>query len=295
MATQSNHNDSREQSRERGTRRLGILHTSAGALLTLCMLFFMVGCDSGTSQNSDPEASYTATPNEDDPTTYTFDASESRDPDGEIVGYEWDYGDGNEDSTGAETVTHNFDVEDSTRFAVALTVIDNEGNMDTEMEAMTVAPPPEPSKIAKGNWELIEFSSQEDSNDKLAKYIIDGDIDTFWHSQFDPERVDHPQYLTVDMKSEYDVTAFEFVHREAGGRDGGTRVKDIELQMSNDGENWETLGEYTLENTRDPQTVKLENSENFRYFKIITKSSHLTFDEGETLATLAEVSALEQP
>ena len=291
MATQPSLNDPREQSRD----LLGVLHTSAGALLFLTTIFFMVGCDSGTSQNNAPNARYTATPNEDDPTTLTFDASESNDPDGEIAAYEWDFDNGNEDSTQAETITHNFDVEDSTRFAVALTVIDNEGNMDTEMEAMTVAPPPEPSMIAKGNWEVIDFSSEEPSNDKFASNIIDGDIDTFWHSQFDPERVDHPQYLTVDMKSEYDVASFEFVHREAGGRDGGTRVKDIELQMSNNGDSWETLGEYTLANTRDPQMIELDSAERFRYFKIVTKSSHQSFDEGETLATLAEVSAFEQP
>jgi len=155
--------------------------------------------------------------------------------------------------------------------------------------------PVDPSKIEKGDWELIEFSSQEDSNDKLAKYIIDGDTDTYWHSQFDPERVNHPQFFEVDMKEQHNVTAFEFVHREAGNRGGNTRVQDIELQMSNDGESWEILGEYTLEDTRDPQMVELDNPESFQYFKIITNSSHGNYGDEETLATLAEVSAFEQP
>lgn len=58
--------------------------------------------------------------------TVTFNASESHDPDGEVVGYEWDFdGDREADATG-EVVTHSF--PEAGDYPVRLTVTDDDGN-----------------------------------------------------------------------------------------------------------------------------------------------------------------------
>jgi len=58
--------------------------------------------------------------------TVTFDASESYDPDGEIIRYEWDFdGDGSIDAEGM-IVKHTFTEPGS--YPVTLTVVDNDGN-----------------------------------------------------------------------------------------------------------------------------------------------------------------------
>ena len=55
--------------------------------------------------------------------TITFDASNSTDPDGTIISYEWDFGDG---TTGSgKVITHSY--EESKIYRVTLTVIDNKG------------------------------------------------------------------------------------------------------------------------------------------------------------------------
>lgn len=65
----------------------------------------------------------------------TFDASGSLDPNGTIVSYAWDFGDG---ATGSgATVTHTF-TQDGT-FQVRLTVTDNDGLTDTAVFTLTVA------------------------------------------------------------------------------------------------------------------------------------------------------------
>jgi len=66
----------------------------------------------------------------------TFDASASYDPDGEIVSYDWDFGDG---STGVgEIVVHNYYAPGD--YLVVLTVTDNEGASDTAIQVVTVGP-----------------------------------------------------------------------------------------------------------------------------------------------------------
>jgi outer membrane protein assembly factor BamB len=63
----------------------------------------------------------------------TFDASDSSDPDGEIVTYEWSI-DGTTDT--GPTVTHEFDA--AREYQIKLTVIDGEGASDTVTERITV-------------------------------------------------------------------------------------------------------------------------------------------------------------
>jgi len=64
----------------------------------------------------------------------TFDASSSFDPDGEIVSWEWDFGDG---SVGeGEVVDHSFSTPGD--FTVVLTVTDNSGAQAVASQTVTV-------------------------------------------------------------------------------------------------------------------------------------------------------------
>ena len=64
-----------------------------------------------------------------------FDASESYDPDGEIVAYQWDFGDG----AGAEgvNVEHIFP-QQQTEYLVTLTVIDEDGVANSSVRTVVV-------------------------------------------------------------------------------------------------------------------------------------------------------------
>jgi large repetitive protein len=62
-------------------------------------------------------------------TTYTFDARASRDWDGSIVEYSWDFGDGNAVATTSPIVQHSY--MDAGEFYVFLTVTDNQGGHST--------------------------------------------------------------------------------------------------------------------------------------------------------------------
>jgi PKD repeat protein len=92
-----------------------------------------------TVANLPPIGSFTATPNG---LTVTFNASGSRDPDGTILGYQWNFGDGTAVlNTTSATVTYVF--ANSGTFMVNLIVLDSRGTVSSVVsQNVTVAPIP---------------------------------------------------------------------------------------------------------------------------------------------------------
>ncbi|MFQ5999158.1 MAG: PKD domain-containing protein [Candidatus Bathyarchaeia archaeon] len=84
-----------------------------------------------------PTASFTYSPDIPDLNeTVTFDASASQDPDGSIINYTWDFGDGNVTTVNVATITHAFSVSGS--YDVNLTVTDNDGLNGSVAHTVTV-------------------------------------------------------------------------------------------------------------------------------------------------------------
>lgn len=88
-----------------------------------------------TETNDPPVSEFTFSPS--DPNvgdTVQFDGTFSDDPDGSIVAYDWDFGDGTF-GTGS-TVSHSYSVEGD--YIVSLTVTDDDGATDTSTATVTV-------------------------------------------------------------------------------------------------------------------------------------------------------------
>ena len=73
--------------------------------------------------------------------TCSLSGSTSTDPDGTIVSYAWDFGDG-ATATGASPGAHTYDVADT--YTVTLKVTDNQGGTHTTTRSVTVAGPVDP-------------------------------------------------------------------------------------------------------------------------------------------------------
>jgi len=120
---------------------LGKRSVVAGVIISLALL--LVGC---ALLNSPPVASFLMSPTAGEaPLTVDLDASGSTDADGNIVSYEWNFGDG-ENGTGA-TVEHIFATAGT--YEITLTVTDDQGKTASATQEITVAsggsgPPPPP-------------------------------------------------------------------------------------------------------------------------------------------------------
>jgi len=69
----------------------------------------------------------------------TFDASSSYDPNGKIMNYEWDFGDGNITNTTHEIIKHSYSEAGS--YEVTLTVKDDKGATNSTTKIITVYSP----------------------------------------------------------------------------------------------------------------------------------------------------------
>ena len=114
--------------------RRDYMKRNAGLCLGISlMLIFMISITAyagtagkNSSLNQPPISNFTYSPASPMPgDVITFDASASYDPDGYIILYTWDFGDGNNTFTTSPTVTHSYPIDAD--YTVELVVTDNSG------------------------------------------------------------------------------------------------------------------------------------------------------------------------
>ncbi|MFC2099899.1 PKD domain-containing protein [Candidatus Bipolaricaulota bacterium] len=142
---------------------------AAGALVVAAIA--LTGCLGGPT----PQAQFTATPRFDyPPLIVSFDASASSSPNGAILSYEWDFGDG--DSTVGMTATHTY--AEKGVYTVTLVITDSAGKTGARslsVEAMNRLPVADFSvdKYWVGTNDPLEFdaSSSYDPDGTILQYV----------------------------------------------------------------------------------------------------------------------------
>ncbi len=90
--------------------------------------------------------------------------------------------------------------------------------------------------IPRDKWKIIFVSSEETkAESRLAKNVLDGDLETFWHSNYS-DGVKHPHELIIDMGEKHNVSGFSYVPRQDGNTSG--ILETFHLYLSNDTNKW---------------------------------------------------------
>jgi serine/threonine-protein kinase len=97
------------------------------------------GASSIAASNQPPVAQFSATPVATVPLSINFDASASRDPDGKIAAYVWEFGDGASDNSGLQWVQHAYKAAGA--YVARLTITDEHGVSSTVSLPVTVNVP----------------------------------------------------------------------------------------------------------------------------------------------------------
>ena len=83
--------------------------------------------------------------------TITFNASSSYGPDGNIMNYEWDFGDGNVTNITEEIINHSY--LEAGSYKVTLTVTDDDGATNSTTKIITVQPAQPSVSISTDKYE----------------------------------------------------------------------------------------------------------------------------------------------
>ncbi|MDQ1769270.1 DUF4959 domain-containing protein [Labilibaculum sp. A4] len=146
-----------------------------------------------------------------------------------------------------------------------------------------IAPATETITATKIELEASQLSTnnQEPKEGPIAN-LIDGNSSSFFHTRWSSPQIPMPQYIQIDLNEPIDDFQFYLVNREWSQQ----APKIVEIQISNDGVNWETVktissglpsaggADYTSEIFRPGRTFShfryncLETFNNRNYFNL---------------------------
>lgn len=155
----------------------------------------------------------------------TFDAIDST-ADNDIDTYTWEFGDGTDEMTTAETIHHSYDSADN--FAVTLTVEDSEGNTDSTTQTVTVSESDEPEVTAAFEFDPQDPDVDEDITFDASDSSADEGIASYsWEFGDGTEETTGEETIThsYDAEDEYEVTLT--VEDENGTTDTTTQTVSV--------------------------------------------------------------------
>jgi lysophospholipase L1-like esterase len=107
--------------------------------------------------------------------------------------------------------------------------------------------------IPRTGWSATADSQETAGENSPASAAIDGNADTFWHTQWQGGGPGLPHALTIDLGASRGISGFKYLPRQVGenGRIAGWR-----FYTSSDGSNWSTAAQGVFPRTADEQSVR---------------------------------------
>lgn len=139
--------------------------------------------------------------------------------------------------------------------------------------------------VNRAAWKVVSYDSQHAGNE--ASKAIDGNFNTFWHTEWNGTPVQFPHQLVIDMGKTYMVTGFTYTGRGDGSENG--MIKDYEVYVSSNQYIWgQSAAKGTFAKTSSTQKVNFAQPVEGRYLMLTAKSEI----NGNNYASAADINIL---
>lgn len=137
----------------------------------------------------------------------------------------------------------------------------------SEWKEVAIPEIPSGFPLAKDNWSVDSFSSEEATgegpNNGRVIFLYDGNLDTFWHSQWSGAYKVYPHYFIIDMGQKAELVAFEVARRN----NQAFFPSKFTFEVSDDKENWQGQEFVGNQDINGMQKFTFDTPVTGRYFK----------------------------
>jgi hypothetical protein len=140
---------------------------------------------------------------------------------------------------------------------------------------------------ARPTLKLVSVDSEETAGeDGKGANAVDGDLATFWHTQWQDASPAHPHQIIIELQPPSRIRGFTYLPRQDEGINGG--IKDYEFFVSDDGKDFgPAVKQGTFEADKEKKTVTFEpKSCGFIKLKALSEIN------GEAWTSAAEIDVL---
>ena len=142
-----------------------------------------------------------------------------------------------------------------------------------------------PSSI-KQEWSIIRTDSYQPGEGD-AKFAIDGNPDTYWHTRYSPGIDPYPHELVIDLGQSLRISGLTYLPRQDGGVNG--TVKEFEIYVGDSATHQATLaGKGIFREGQQKKTVRFRASVRARYLRFVALSEQ----NGGPWASAAELDII---
>jgi hypothetical protein len=139
----------------------------------------------------------------------------------------------------------------------------------------------------KPKLKFIRVDSQEsEGEDGKGSNAVDGDPETFWHTQWQDANPPHPHEILIELEPPCKIKGFTYLPRQDEGVNGG--IKDYEFYVSDDGKDFgEPVKKGSFGEGKAKQTATFD-AKQCHFFKL----KALSEINGEAWTSAAEIDVI---